>query len=69
MKSYFGALLLGLSFLSLAILISLAKVSMYLNKLNGLNYYTDIYKYINPIEIISVIISAIIACILMGKKG
>ncbi len=68
MKNTSGALLLGFSFLSIAIILSLAKVSMYLDKLNGLGYYTSIYRYINPIEIICVIISIIIACILLFKN-
>nr|WP_288828131.1 hypothetical protein [uncultured Clostridium sp.] len=69
MKRTSGALLLGFSFLGLAIIISLAKVSMYLDKLNGLDYYTNVYNYINPIEIISVIITAVIACILIANKS
>lgn len=64
-----GFLICGLSFLTLSINISIAKLSLYMNKVGADCYNPDIFSYINPYEIIFIIIALIIGCYMIFNKN
>lgn len=64
MKKVCGALLWGFSLLSVAQMIQSAKIAMYLDKASGLGYFPNYFHYINPLEVVCIIIAILIGCII-----
>ena len=68
LRKILGIFLCGIAFLAMSITISSAKVSMYLDALQG-DHYTTLYQYINPLEMTCSALILVIAVYLIVKKN
>lgn len=69
MKKVCGLLLWGFSLLSVAQMIQSAKIAMYVDKASGLGYFPNFYHYINPLEIVCIIIAILMGFIIFFSSA